>query len=40
MAGVLRPFLVYPSSMVWPANLANISLFRSFHVTEKLVEKD
>ncbi|GAA5800218.1 OPT family small oligopeptide transporter [Helicostylum pulchrum] len=35
MAGVLRPYLVYPSSMVWPANLANISLFRSFHVPDK-----
>jgi OPT family small oligopeptide transporter len=31
MAGILRPFLVYPSAMVWPSNLANISLFRSFH---------
>lgn len=31
MAGLLRPFLVYPSSMVWPSNLANISLFTSFH---------
>ncbi|KAI8982517.1 OPT family small oligopeptide transporter [Pilobolus umbonatus] len=31
MAGVLRPYLVYPSAMVWPSNLANISLFRSFH---------
>ncbi|KAI8076459.1 OPT family small oligopeptide transporter [Gilbertella persicaria] len=34
MAGVLRPFLVYPSSMVWPSNLANISLFRSFHLPD------
>ncbi|KAI8387267.1 OPT family small oligopeptide transporter [Blakeslea trispora] len=34
MAGVLRPFLVYPSSMIWPANLANISLFRSFHIPD------
>ncbi|OBZ83705.1 Oligopeptide transporter 3 [Choanephora cucurbitarum] len=34
MAGLLRPFLVYPSSMVWPSNLANISLFRSFHSPE------
>lgn len=34
MAGVLRPYLVYPSSMVWPANLANISLFRSFHLPD------
>lgn len=35
MAGVLRPYLVYPSNMVWPSNLANISLFRSFHVVDK-----
>ncbi|CAO3637700.1 unnamed protein product [Mucor hiemalis] len=35
MAGVLRPYLVYPSSMVWPSNLANISLFRSFHMPDK-----
>jgi OPT family oligopeptide transporter len=35
MAGVLRPYLVYPSSMVWPSNLANISLFRSFHLPDK-----
>ncbi|GAN10110.1 oligopeptide transporter 7 [Mucor ambiguus] len=34
MAGVLRPYLVYPSSMIWPANLANISLFRSFHISD------
>ncbi|GAA5806411.1 OPT family small oligopeptide transporter [Helicostylum pulchrum] len=31
MAGLLRPYLVYPSAMVWPGNLSNISLFRSFH---------
>lgn len=31
MAGLLRPFLVYPAAMVWPGNLSNISLFRSFH---------
>ncbi|KAI8394141.1 OPT family small oligopeptide transporter [Radiomyces spectabilis] len=35
MAGVLRPFLVYPSAMVWPTNLANISLFRSFHIADR-----
>ncbi|KAL0081202.1 OPT family small oligopeptide transporter [Phycomyces blakesleeanus] len=34
MAGVLRPYLVYPSAMVWPGNLANISLFRSFHLAD------
>lgn len=37
MAGLLRPYLVYPSSMVWPTNLANISLFRTFHISEKYV---
>lgn len=31
MAGLLRPYLVYPSQMVWPGNLSNIALFRSFH---------
>ncbi|KAI7901113.1 OPT family small oligopeptide transporter [Cokeromyces recurvatus] len=31
LAGILRPYLVYPSAMVWPGNLASISLFRSFH---------
>lgn len=35
MAGVLRPYLVYPSSMVWPANLVNISLFRSLHIKDE-----
>ncbi|KAI9012599.1 OPT family small oligopeptide transporter [Phycomyces nitens] len=34
MAGILRPYLVYPSAMVWPVNLANISLFRSFHLPD------
>ncbi|KAG1051741.1 hypothetical protein G6F43_006076 [Rhizopus delemar] len=31
MAGTLRQFLVYPASMVWPTNLATISLLRSLH---------
>ncbi|ORZ06653.1 OPT family small oligopeptide transporter [Absidia repens] len=35
MAGVLRPFLVYPAAMVWPANLSQISLFRSLHIVDK-----
>ncbi|KAI9322283.1 OPT family small oligopeptide transporter [Dichotomocladium elegans] len=35
MAGFLRPYLVYPPSMVWPGNLSNISLFRSFHIVDK-----
>ncbi|RUS20908.1 OPT family small oligopeptide transporter [Endogone sp. FLAS-F59071] len=34
MAGVLRPYLVWPSAMVWPINLVNVALFRSFHVPE------
>ncbi|CAM0135682.1 hypothetical protein VKS41_005340 [Umbelopsis sp. WA50703] len=35
MAGVLRPYLVYPASMVWPSNLVNISLFRSLHIKDE-----
>ncbi|CAO3631316.1 unnamed protein product [Cunninghamella echinulata] len=35
MAGVLRPYLVYPSAMVWPSNLSQVSLFRSFHIPDK-----
>lgn len=35
MAGLLRPFLVYPPSMTWPGNFSNISLFRSFHIVDK-----
>lgn len=35
MAGVLRPYLVYPSAMVWPSNLSQISLFRSLHIVDK-----
>lgn len=35
MAGLCRRFLVYPPSMVWPTNLANIALFRSFHIKDK-----
>ncbi|OZJ07038.1 hypothetical protein BZG36_00095 [Bifiguratus adelaidae] len=31
MAGFARPYLVYPSAMVWPSDLVNIALFRSFH---------
>lgn len=34
MAGVLRPYLVWPSAMVWPINLVNVALFQSFHVPE------
>ncbi|KAG2213452.1 hypothetical protein INT47_009126 [Mucor saturninus] len=35
MAGLLRPYLVYPAEMVWPGNLSNIALFRSFHDPQK-----
>ncbi|KAI8865697.1 oligopeptide transporter [Ramicandelaber brevisporus] len=31
LAGVCRQYLVYPAAMIWPANLANIVLFRTFH---------
>ncbi|CEG68106.1 Putative OPT family small oligopeptide transporter [Rhizopus microsporus] len=31
LGGILRKYLVYPASMVWPANLATISLLRSLH---------
>lgn len=35
MAGGLRNYLVYPASMVWPSNLATISLLRSLHKTDE-----
>ncbi|KAI9266013.1 OPT family small oligopeptide transporter [Sporodiniella umbellata] len=35
MAGALRNFLVYPASMVWPTNLATISLLRSLHKVDE-----
>ncbi|KAI8870793.1 hypothetical protein GQ42DRAFT_104437, partial [Ramicandelaber brevisporus] len=31
LAGICREFLVYPAAMIWPSNLANIVLFRTFH---------
>ncbi|KAI8872587.1 OPT family small oligopeptide transporter [Ramicandelaber brevisporus] len=31
LAGICRAFLVYPAAMIWPSNLANIVLFRTFH---------
>ncbi|KAI8865477.1 OPT family small oligopeptide transporter, partial [Ramicandelaber brevisporus] len=31
LAGICRQFLVYPAAMIWPSNLANIVLFRTFH---------
>ncbi|KAI8064712.1 OPT family small oligopeptide transporter [Gongronella butleri] len=33
-AGVLRPYLVYPSVMVFPQNLSQMSLFRSLHLKD------
>lgn len=34
IAGMLRKFLVYPASMIWPANLVGVTLMHSMH--EKL----
>jgi OPT family small oligopeptide transporter len=31
MAGICRRFLVRPAAMIWPANLVNISVFRTLH---------
>lgn len=31
MAGVMRKFLVYPASMIWPINLVNVSLMNAMH---------
>jgi OPT family oligopeptide transporter len=31
LAGMAREYLVYPSSMIWPLNLAKISLFNALH---------
>ncbi|KAF9912345.1 hypothetical protein EC991_011037 [Linnemannia zychae] len=31
LAGVLRKFLVRPASMIWPANLVTVALFRTLH---------
>ncbi|KAG0222737.1 hypothetical protein BGW41_005862 [Actinomortierella wolfii] len=36
MAGVLRRYLVYPSAMIWPANLVQVSLFNALHKEEDL----
>ncbi|MCJ1307038.1 hypothetical protein MMC25_000684 [Agyrium rufum] len=30
-AGILRKFLVYPASMIWPSNFVNTSLFYALH---------
>jgi hypothetical protein len=31
IAGIMRKFLVWPSAMIWPANLVNCALFRTLH---------
>jgi hypothetical protein len=31
LAGMMRKFLVWPASMIWPANLVNCALFRTLH---------
>ncbi|UJR10190.1 hypothetical protein I4U23_014405 [Adineta vaga] len=31
MAGIMRKFLVWPASMIWPANLVNCALFQTLH---------
>ncbi|KAF9993309.1 hypothetical protein BGZ79_002047 [Entomortierella chlamydospora] len=36
MAGVLRRYLVYPSAMIWPANLVQVALFNTLHKDEEL----
>jgi len=36
VAGLSRRFLVYPPSMIWPSNLAQIALNRSFHFDKNL----
>lgn len=38
LAGLSRDFLVYPSSMVWPLNLAKVALFNALH--RRKVNKD
>ena len=36
MAGLTRRVLVYPPAMIWPANLAQIALNKSFHTEQNL----
>ncbi|KAF9935332.1 hypothetical protein FBU30_003122 [Linnemannia zychae] len=33
--GVLRRFLIKPASMIWPANLVTVALFRTLHETSE-----
>jgi OPT family oligopeptide transporter len=39
LAGVCRRFLVWPSSMIWPATLVNTALFNTLHSTYGRPEK-
>ncbi|KAF9993079.1 hypothetical protein BGZ79_002319, partial [Entomortierella chlamydospora] len=36
MAGILRRYLVYPASMIWPSNLVTVALFNTLHTHEEL----
>ncbi|KAK3830517.1 MAG: OPT family small oligopeptide transporter [Linnemannia elongata] len=40
LAGVLRKFLVRPPSMIWPANLVTVALFRTLHESSEGDEED
>ena len=39
LAGICRRFLVWPSSMIWPATLVNTALFNALHSTYGRTEK-
>lgn len=39
-SGVLRKFLVRPPSMIWPANLVTVALFRTLHESSEGDEED
>ncbi|KAG0298745.1 hypothetical protein BGZ96_007620 [Linnemannia gamsii] len=40
LAGVLRKFLVRPASMIWPANLVTVALFRTLHESSEDGDED
>ncbi|KAF9297865.1 hypothetical protein BGZ88_008720 [Linnemannia elongata] len=40
LAGVLRKFLVRPPSMIWPANLVTVALFRTLHESSEEGDED
>ncbi|KAK3830327.1 MAG: OPT family small oligopeptide transporter [Linnemannia gamsii] len=40
LAGVLRKFLVRPASMIWPANLVTVALFRTLHESSEENDDD